>query len=78
MRLRLFILSILMFFTQVCAFAQDATISTPDMASELRQSGKIYVVVLVMATIFAGIILFLVFLDRKVRKLEKKSSNSVN
>jgi len=43
----------------------------PDMADELRKHGKIYVVVLVLATIFAGIIAFLVRLERKISKLEK-------
>lgn len=33
---------------------------------------KIYVVVLVLATIFAGIIAFLVYLERKMSRLEKK------
>lgn len=43
----------------------------PAMADTLRENGKIYVVVLVLATIFAGIIAFLVRLDRKISKLEK-------
>jgi len=41
------------------------------MADALRSNGKIYVVVLVICTIFAGIILFLVALDRKIKKLER-------
>lgn len=48
--------------------AQEAA---PEMADALRANGKIYVVVLVLATIFAGIIAFLVRLDRKISKLEK-------
>ena len=50
------------------SFAQN---SQPAMADTLRSEGKIYVVVLVLATIFAGIIAFLVHLDRKISKLEK-------
>jgi len=42
-----------------------------DMASTMRSNGKIYVVVLVLATIFAGIIGFLVYLDRKITRIEK-------
>lgn len=42
-----------------------------EMADALRQSGKIYVVVAVIAVIFAGIIAFLFFLERKIHKLEK-------
>ena len=45
--------------------------STPEMADTMRTDGKIYVVVLVLATIFAGIIAYLVRIDRKINKLEK-------
>lgn len=41
-----------------------------EMADTFRANGKIYVVVLVICTIFAGIILFLAFLERKIKKLE--------
>lgn len=53
------------------AHAQD----TVQMADTMRQEGKIYVVVAVILTIFAGIILYLVRLDRKIAKLEKQSSS---
>lgn len=43
--------------------------------SVMLSHGKIYVVVLVISTIFAGIILFLIYIERKVNKLEKRSSN---
>jgi CcmD family protein len=55
-------------------FAQQAASGSIEMADSLRASGKIYVVVLVVAVIFAGIIIYLVNLDRKVRKLEKEMS----
>lgn len=42
-----------------------------EAAEGFRSNGKIYVVVLVICTIFAGIILFLVYLERKIRKLEQ-------
>jgi hypothetical protein len=42
-----------------------------EMADTFRSNGKIYVVVLVICTIFAGIILFLVFLERKIKRLER-------
>lgn len=47
----------------------------PEMADELRSNGKIYVVVLVICTIFAGIILFLIYLERKIKKLEQNHNN---
>lgn len=43
-----------------------------EMADTLRQDGKIYVVVIVLLTVMAGLILYLVTLDRKVGKLEKQ------
>ena len=46
--------------------------SSPEMADAMYRNGKIYVVVLVLATIFAGIIIYLIRLDRKISKLEKK------
>jgi CcmD family protein len=46
-----------------------------EMADTMRSNGKIYVVVTVLATIFAGIFLYLVRLDRKISKMEK-SDNS--
>jgi len=45
--------------------------SSPEMADAMRADGKIYVVVLVLATIFAGIIAYLVRIDRKISKIEK-------
>ena len=38
----------------------------------MRSIGKIYVVVAVIVIIFIGIILFLVYLDRKLTKLENQ------
>jgi len=45
------------------------------MADTFRSNGKIYVVLLVICTIFAGIILFLVFLERRIRKMEQNQNN---
>lgn len=48
-------------------FAQEKTV----MADQMRSNGKIYVVVAVMLTIFIGIIIYLIRLDRKITNLEK-------
>jgi CcmD family protein len=45
---------------------------TVEMADQLRADGKIWVVVAVIATVFFGIILYLVSLDRKIGKLERE------
>ncbi len=42
----------------------------------LYANGKIYVVVLVISTIFVGIILFLIYLERKIKSLEKRNNNN--
>ncbi len=41
----------------------------------LRQTGMIYVVVAVMAVIFVGIGIFLLYIDRKLTKLENQISD---
>lgn len=42
-----------------------------EMADIMKDNGKIYVVIAVMLTILAGLVLYLVRLDRKISKLEK-------
>lgn len=42
-----------------------------EMADKMREDGKIWVVVAVIAVVFAGIIGYLVLLDRKISKIEK-------
>jgi hypothetical protein len=41
------------------------------MADAMKENGKIYVVIAVMLTILAGLVLYLIRLDRKISKLEK-------
>lgn len=43
-----------------------------EMADTMRSEGKIYVVVAILLLIFAGLITYLVMLDRKISKIEKK------
>jgi len=63
-------LSILSIFICLVLFAQDS--STVPMADELRKNGKIYVVVAVVTIIMIGIFIYLLNLDRKISRLEKK------
>ena len=48
------------------AHAQDVT-----MADTMKENGKIYVVIAVILTILAGLVLYLIRLDRKISRLEK-------
>ncbi|MFN8344412.1 MAG: CcmD family protein [Spirosomataceae bacterium] len=59
-------------FLSVNLFAQQSVTQETPMADQMRADGKIWVVVAVIATLFAGIIAFLVSMDRKVSKLEKQ------
>ncbi len=63
-------------FAMLQAFAQQPS-STVEMADTFRSNGKIYVVVAVILTIFAGIILYLIRLDRKLTRMEKDSFNQL-
>ncbi|RSK40186.1 CcmD family protein [Hymenobacter perfusus] len=49
-----------------------APVDQPEMADALRQSGKIYVVVAVITVVLAGLLFFLISLDRKLTRLEKE------
>jgi CcmD family protein len=44
--------------------------SAPEMADRMRADGKIYVVVAIILTILTGFIVYLILMDRKVRRLE--------
>ena len=63
---------ITLLFTAVTLFAQDTSVNEPEMADKLYADGRIYVVVAVIATIFTGIIVYLINLDSKISKLEKQ------
>lgn len=52
--------------------AQDSSATAIEMADKMRAEGKIYVVVLVVAIVFTGLIIFAVLTDRKVSSLERQ------
>ena len=60
-------------YTTLLAFAQGSSV---EMADTMRKEGKIYVVVAVILTIFAGIIFYLVRLDRKITRFEKEEQHN--
>lgn len=53
-------------FVSVLGHAQNA-----EMADAFRADGKIYVVVAIILIILAGLIAYLVMLDKKLNKLER-------
>lgn len=56
----------------LCSFAVNAQEKT-GFGETMRSNGRIYVVVAVMLTILAGLIIYLVRIDKKISKLEKES-----
>lgn len=72
MRKHFFLLTLLTLFTSIITSAQD---TAPEMADMMRKDGKIYVVVLVLATIFAGIIFLLIRMDIKIKRLENNNNS---
>lgn len=64
------IISVLaLLFSSLAATAQMPEV---EMADSFRSEGKIYVVVVIAGIVFAGIVVYLTMIDRKIRKLEKK------
>lgn len=65
-----------LFFFFLVSFTLPAQAGEVDMADAMRASGKIYVVVAVLSTVMTGIIIYLVLLDRRLSRLEKKTSGN--
>ena len=51
----------------------QAPVTNPDSADFMRSNGKIYVVVAIVITILLGLFVFLISLDRKIRRMEKNA-----
>ena len=60
----------------ICLSSSLMAGETIDMADTFRAEGKIYVVVAILSIVFAGIVMYLIRLDRKLSRLEKEQSNS--
>lgn len=53
----------------IAAFGQQA--QSVEMADTMRSSGKIYVVIITIIIIFAGLAIYLFTIDRRLKKIEK-------
>lgn len=60
---------IALLITSLHSFAQNNGV---EMATGLRSSGKIYVVVIVIVVIFLGLLAYIFSIDRRIKRLEKK------
>ncbi|MFZ1807748.1 MAG: CcmD family protein [Cyclobacteriaceae bacterium] len=68
--MRKYLLLIFLTLSSFVTYAQQEV----EMADTMRSEGKIYVVVAILALILFGLVGYLVQLDRKVSKLEKRLS----
>jgi CcmD family protein len=59
---------LLLILIPLFSFSQDDI----EMADTFRSEGKIYIVIAIIAIIFIGLILYLVSIDRKISRIEKK------
>ena len=58
--------------TLLFLFTSNNLLAQSGSTDFMRSMGKMYVVVAVILTIFIGIVLFLVFLDRRLTKIENQ------
>ena len=63
-------------FTALFLLLSSFMFGQGEEADFMRSTGKIYVVVAVIVTIFIGIVLFLIYLDRKLTKLENQINDN--
>lgn len=64
------ILALFLITISCYSFALESKI---EMADELRNSGKIYVVVAVMLLLFVSFIVYLFTIDKRLKKIEKEN-----
>lgn len=57
-------------FSAIFLYSQEV-----EKTDYLENTGKIYVVVAVLSLVFLGIVIFLIFLDRKIHKIEIQNKN---
>ncbi|PJJ79419.1 CcmD family protein [Mucilaginibacter auburnensis] len=61
---------LLFLLSYVACFAQEN--AAVDMAFDMRKEGKIYVVIVTIVIIFAGLSVYLFSIDRRLKKIEKE------
>ena len=64
--------ALVLLLSSISLFAQSEDV---EMADALRSSGKIYVVVICIVIILLGLLIYLFSLDKRLKKIEKKSSD---
>lgn len=67
--LKPFLAALLLSFT----FSMEAQPTRTPMAELMRSDGRIYVVIAVLLTILAGLVIYLIRLDKRISRLEKEN-----
>ncbi|MBP9883658.1 MAG: hypothetical protein KBF32_09660 [Chitinophagales bacterium] len=70
--MKYYLLTAILFLMNTMMLQAQGNSLDQEAANFLRESGKLYVVITILVTIFAGIAIFLIFQERKISKLEKK------
>ncbi len=65
-------ISLLFWLSSICLSAQSAE---PQMADSMRADGKIWIVICVIAIIFISLAAFMLYIERKVKKIENQLNN---
>jgi preprotein translocase subunit SecY len=65
------LLAILLVFLQMVAFGQDLA-ANPASNDLMRSNGKIFLVMTIVVVLMTGLLFYLISIDRKISKLEKK------
>lgn len=65
-------LSVLLSLFSLYGFCQQVSSSVEEPTDFMRSNGKIYVVVAVVTIIVIGLVIYLINLDRKITRLEKR------
>ena len=69
----LLLFSLRSFAQRIEVTEEDYNNTEVEMADKMRESGKIYVVVLVISLVMGGILTYVITIDRKLRRLEKET-----
>jgi heme/copper-type cytochrome/quinol oxidase subunit 2 len=66
------VLGLALLFGAIICQAQEHVTAEPQMADKFREDGKIYVVITVIVMVFLAIVIFLIALERKIKKIENQ------
>ena len=58
-------------FVTTCIFAQQMDLSKEEPTDFMHGNGKIFVVLAVVVVIVSGLLIYLISLDRKIKKMEE-------